>query len=202
MKPMMTILDSYIRSWYGTREEWQSNQSPSCATEINRQLHTHSDILALVAEIRRLEKRLAFRERLLSEQDEEIEKLRAENCKLITKAERMRKQLGAMTSKAMTLEDEMMNAKLYKRLREHRICDYPPPDDTEARKVIGRSEDFCDAIQALSDLYEVPVTNNEPRWDSDGQYLRHLGDFCEDVRSIAETFLEEIKNGKNSDEQQ
>ncbi|TFD51980.1 hypothetical protein E3T46_07785 [Cryobacterium sp. Hh11] len=61
------------------------------------------------------------------------------------------------------------------------------PDDSEANEMIATSEDLPEALAAIATKYEVPVTNNETRWQ-DGQFLRHVGDFMHDVKAAFERF--------------
>ncbi len=65
------------------------------------------DVPTLCAEVRRLVNRCARLERLIEEQDQQIETLTVEKHNLITKSEKLRKQLGAMCSKAMSLEEDL-----------------------------------------------------------------------------------------------
>jgi hypothetical protein len=54
------------------------------------------------------------------------------------------------------------------------------PDDSDHDEAILEAESFVEALWAIAEKYDVPVTNNYPRWQ-DGQYLRLISDFIEDV---------------------
>lgn len=64
------------------------------------------------------------------------------------------------------------------------------PDDTDADLAIEEAEDFLDAALELGDKWDVPYTNNYPRWQN-GQFLRHMGDWLKDVRKVAKRYHEE-----------
>lgn len=66
----------------------------------------------------------------------------------------------------------------------------PHPDDGEADAFIAESETFIEALWAVADKYEIPLTNNEPRWQ-DGQYLREVGEFIHDVKEVVTRFPQE-----------
>ena len=68
------------------------------------------------------------------------------------------------------------------------------PDDTEVNQEITKAEDLGEAIWALGDKYNIPLTNNSERWEN-GVFLRHVGDFREDVESIMNRFLHEKREG-------
>lgn len=63
----------------------------------------------------------------------------------------------------------------------------PKPDDTELDELIDEAEDFAEAIWHIGEKYEVPLTNNYPRWQ-DGRYLRHCGDFYGDIMDAVDKF--------------
>lgn len=61
------------------------------------------------------------------------------------------------------------------------------PDDTEADEAIAESETFLEALFEIASKYNIPVTNNEIRWQ-DGLFLRHVGDFIGDVQDAYARF--------------
>ena len=67
----------------------------------------------------------------------------------------------------------------------------PRPDDSEADEMIADSEDLPEALFSIADKYDVPVTNNETRWQ-DGQFLRHIGDFTHDIKAAFERFPQSL----------
>jgi len=66
----------------------------------------------------------------------------------------------------------------------------PKPDDREWNELIQDSESIQEALMTIADKYGADVTNNEPRWQ-DGVYLRHLGDFMQDVLEAVNRFPDE-----------
>lgn len=73
------------------------------------------------------------------------------------------------------------------------------PDDSEYREELDDAESFSAAMFAIADLYGMNLTNNSERWQ-DGVFLREIGDFIGDVRSVAEKFLLEDKKAAIWDE--
>lgn len=61
------------------------------------------------------------------------------------------------------------------------------PDDSEADQVIAEAEDFREALWEIAEKYEVPVTNNLPRWQN-GQFLRHSAEFMYEIEQAAKRF--------------
>ena len=61
------------------------------------------------------------------------------------------------------------------------------PDDSEADIAIADADNLAEALWAIAEKYEVPVTNNMPRWQ-DGSYLRHIGEFIGDIKKAAAAF--------------
>ena len=64
------------------------------------------------------------------------------------------------------------------------------PDDTEINEAIADAETFGEAIWEIGDKYEIPLTNNMERW-SEGRYIRHAGEFYQDVLDEANKHLVE-----------
>lgn len=61
------------------------------------------------------------------------------------------------------------------------------PDDSEADAAIADAEDLNEALWEIAEKYQVPVTNNYPRWQ-EGQWLREIGEFIGDIRNAVERF--------------
>jgi hypothetical protein len=68
----------------------------------------------------------------------------------------------------------------------------PAPDDSEADEAIAEAGTLNEAIWEFMEKFDVPVTNNEVRWQ-DGQYLREAGNFIGEIRAIFARFPEETK---------
>lgn len=62
------------------------------------------------------------------------------------------------------------------------------PDDSDHDEEIREATNFTEALWAISEKYDVPVTNNYPRWQ-DGQYLRMIGDFIGEITDAAKKHL-------------
>ena len=62
------------------------------------------------------------------------------------------------------------------------------PDDTEINQAIADAEDFGEAIWEIAEKYDVQLTNNMERW-VDGVFVRHCGDFIQEIRDAAEKHL-------------
>ena len=63
------------------------------------------------------------------------------------------------------------------------------PNDDEANEAIRDAETLVEAIWEIGEKYDVPLTNNMPRWQ-DGQFLREAGEFIHDVVTAADRFNE------------
>jgi len=58
----------------------------------------------------------------------------------------------------------------------------PAPDDTDKDQAIAEADTLVEALFEIAEKYDVPVTNNEARWQ-DGVYLREVGKFVGDIRA-------------------
>lgn len=65
------------------------------------------------------------------------------------------------------------------------------PDDTESDEMIARAVDLTEALFEIAEKYQAPLTNNLPRWQ-DGVYLRHIGDFIQDVKDQVARFADQV----------
>lgn len=54
-------------------------------------------------------------------------------------------------------------------------------EELERGDTIAEAESFEEALFAIAEKYDLPLTNNEPRFEN-GVYLRPIGDFVEDIR--------------------
>jgi len=61
------------------------------------------------------------------------------------------------------------------------------PDDSDVNSAMAEAESLPEAIFELVEKYEVPVTNNYPRWQN-GQFIRDMGEFFTDFETIAGRF--------------
>ena len=66
-----------------------------------------------------------------------------------------------------------------------------PPDDSEEDEAIAEADSFVEALWEIATKYNVPVTNNLPRWQ-DGVWLREIGAFIGEIQDAARRFKEEI----------
>lgn len=64
------------------------------------------------------------------------------------------------------------------------------PDDSEKDEEIEDADTLTEALWAISEKYDVPVTNNETRWQ-DGAYLREVGSFIGDIQKVYARFRPE-----------
>lgn len=62
------------------------------------------------------------------------------------------------------------------------------PDDTDWDESIAEAERFSEAAFAIAEKYGAAITNDEERWQ-DGEFLRDVCDFQNDVQAAAERFL-------------
>lgn len=62
------------------------------------------------------------------------------------------------------------------------------PDDSDHDEAIHEATNFTEALWAISEKYDVPVTNNYPRWQ-EGQYLRLISDFIDEITAAAKKHL-------------
>jgi hypothetical protein len=69
------------------------------------------------------------------------------------------------------------------------------PDDTEIDESIADEDSFAGAMFEIASKYDIPVTNNEERWQ-DGVYLRHIADFIADVQRVSERFRAPATGGE------
>lgn len=64
------------------------------------------------------------------------------------------------------------------------------PDDREADAAIADADTFTEALFEIASKYEVPVTNNLPRWQ-EGQFLREVGEFVGDIKRAVARFADD-----------
>lgn len=61
------------------------------------------------------------------------------------------------------------------------------PDDGEADAAIAEAHSLTEAIWEIAEKYDVPVTNNYPRWQ-EGRFLREIGEFIGDMKTVIARF--------------
>lgn len=62
------------------------------------------------------------------------------------------------------------------------------PDDTDINEAIAEAETLREAMFEIAEKFEVPVSNNLPRWQ-EGRFVRHVGDFLEDIYVAFDRFM-------------
>lgn len=62
------------------------------------------------------------------------------------------------------------------------------PDDTDIDEAIADAGTLGEAMFEIAAKFDVPVTNNLPRWQ-EGQFVRHVGDFLEDIYAAFDRFM-------------
>lgn len=86
-------------------------------------------------------------------------------------------------------DKDLKIAKLEAELKALKTPENPKeaPDDSDHDEEIRGAADFTEALWAIAEKYDIPLTNNEPRWQN-GEYLRSIGDFISDVKTAAERY--------------
>lgn len=66
------------------------------------------------------------------------------------------------------------------------------PDDRKLYEELYAAESFNEAIFVLAELYDIPVTNNEERWQ-DGHFVREIGDLVDDIHYLVKKHSRDFK---------
>lgn len=61
------------------------------------------------------------------------------------------------------------------------------PDDSGPDESIRRAESLAEALWEIAEKYDIPLTNNLPRWQ-EGVFLREVGDFIHDCMNAMSRF--------------